>query len=102
MFHITMQDLVDFAKEQNVMIAKDRYASDFDDAFIEADFVHKFWRDQNGNPTITDLQTRISQLREQCFKEDNLQALLPIVALLIMPICENDDLELHGNDYYGH
>lgn len=102
MFHITMQDLVDFAKEQNVMIANDRYASDFDDAFIEADFVHKFWRDQNGNPAITDLQMRISQLRDQCFKEDNLQALLPIVALLIMPICENDDLELHGNDYYGH
>lgn len=102
MFHITMQDLIDFAKEQNVMIAKDKYASDFDDAFIEADFVHKFWRDQNGNTAITDLQTRISQLRDQCFKEDNLQALLPIVALLIMPICENDDLELHGNDYYGH
>ena len=102
MFHITMQDLVDFAKEQNVMIAKDKYASEFDDAFIESDFVHKFWRDQNGNPAITDLQMRISQLRDQCFKEDNLQALLPIVALLIMPICENDDLELHGNDYYGH
>ena len=64
MFHITMQDLVDFAKEQNVMIAKDKYASEFDDAFIESDFVHKFWRDQNGNPAITDLQMRISQLRE--------------------------------------
>ena len=102
MFLITMQDLVDLAKEQIVMIANNRYASNCEDAFIEADFVHKFWRDQNGNPAITDLQGRISQLSDQCFRENNLQALLPIVALLIMPICENDNLDLHGNNYYDH
>ena len=102
MLHITLQDLVDFAREENVEIANGRFASEFEDNFIMDDFIHKFWRDQQGNPSIIDLQRKIIQIKNSSIRENRLQELLPIVALLIMPICENDDIELHGNDYYGH
>ena len=102
MLHITMQDLIDYAKEENVEIAKDRFASSFDDKFIKKDFVCKFWIKQDGNNDIDDLQNKINQIKDQAIKEKEHKILLAILAILIMPICENDDLELHGNDYYGH
>lgn len=102
-FHITLQDLVDFAKEENVEIAKDRFAAEFSDEFIRTDFVSKFWIDiKTGNGNIDDLQSKIIRLKEQAVTSNNYKNLLAIVAVLIMPICENDDLELHGNNYYGH
>ena len=102
-FHITLQDLVEFAKEENVEIAKDRFAAEFSDEFIRTDFVSKFWIDiKTGNRNIDDLQNKIVKLKEQAVAFKNYKNLLAIVALLIMPICENDDLELHGNNYYGH
>ena len=102
-FHITLQDLIDFAKDENVEIAKDKFASEFSDEFIRTDFVSKFWIDiKTGNRNIDDLQNRIVKLKEQVVASKNYKNLLAIVAVLIMPICENDDLELHGNNYYGH
>ena len=102
-FHITLQDLIDFAKEENVEIAKDKFATEFSDEFIRTDFVSKFWIDiKTGNGTIDDLQSKIIRLREQAVASNNYKNLLAIVAVLIMPICENDDIELHGNNYYGH
>ena len=102
-FHITLQDLIDFAKDENVEIAKDKFASEFSDEFIRTDFVSKFWIDiKTGNRNIDDLQNRIVKLKEQVVASKNYKNLLAIVAILIMPICENDDLELHGNNYYGH
>lgn len=102
-FHITLQDLVDFAKEENVEIAKERFAAEFSDEFIRTDFVSKFWIDiKTGNGNIDDLQSKIIRLKEQAVASCNYKNLLAIVAILIMPICENDDLELHGNNYYGH
>ena len=102
-FHITLQDLVDFAKEENVEIAKDKFAAEFSDEFIRTDFVSKFWIDiKTGNGNIDDLQNKIIRLKEQAVASNNYKSLLAIVAVLIMPICENDDLELHGNNYYGH
>lgn len=102
MLHITMQDLVDFAKGQNVEIASEKFASDCTDEDIEKDFVRQFWLTESGNATIKDLQLQLVDLIKTCLLYHNYMAFLPIVALLIMPICENDDLELHGNDYYGH
>lgn len=102
-FHITLQDLIDFAKEENVEIAKERFATEFSDEFIRTDFVSKFWIDiKTGNRTIDDLQSKIIRLKKQAVASNNYKNLLAIVAVLIMPICENDDLELHGNDYFGH
>ena len=102
-FHITLQDLIDFAKEENVEIAKDKFATEFPDEFIRRDFVSKFWIDlKTGNGNIDDLQSKIIRLKEQAVSSNNYKNLLAIVAVLIMPICENDDLELHGNNYYGH
>lgn len=102
-FHITLQDIVEFAKEENVEIAKDRFAAEFSDEFIRTDFVSKFWIDiKTGNRNIDDLQDKIIKLKEQAVASRNYKNLLAIVAVLIMPICENDDLELHGNNYYGH
>ena len=58
-FHITLQDLVEFAKEENVEIAKDRFAAEFSDEFIRTDFVSKFWIDiKTGNRNIDDLQNK--------------------------------------------
>lgn len=103
MLHITLQDLIDFAKAENVEIAKGKYASEFSDDFIKRDFVCKFWCSiKDGNPTIKDFENRIIELKRQSITEQNYKCLLAIVAVLIMPICENDDLELHGNEYYGH
>ena len=102
MLHITMQDLVDFAKEQNVEIASGKFAADCLDEDIEKDFVRQFWLTESGNATIKDLQLQLVDLTKTGLLYHNYMAFLPIVALLIMPICENDDLELHGNDYYGH
>lgn len=103
LFHITLQDLVEFAKEENVEIAKDRFAAEFSDEFICTDFVSKFWIDiKIGNRNIDELQSHIVKLKEQAVAFKNYKNLLAIVAILIMPICENDDLELHGNNYYGH
>lgn len=103
MFHITLQDLIDFAKEENVEIAKDRFATEFSDEFIRTDFVSKFWVDiKTGNGNIGDLQCQIIRLKEQAVASNNYKNLLAIVAVLIMPICENDDLKLHGNNYYDH
>ena len=65
-FHITLQDLVEFAKEENVEIAKDRFAAEFSDEFIRTDFVSKFWIDiKTGNRNIDDLQNKIVKLKEQ-------------------------------------
>ncbi len=102
-FHITLQDLVDFAKEENVKIAKDKFAAEFSDEFIRKDFVSKFWIDlSTGNQTYEELQQKIIILKKQAVNSNNIKNLLAIVAVLIMPICENDDIELHGNDYFGH
>ena len=100
--HISMQDLVDYAKDKCTEIAKGKFATDFSDEFVRNDFVRKFWIKPNGNDSLKDLQSRINQIIEQAKKDDNYVILLSVIALLIMPICENDDLELHGNDYYGH
>lgn len=100
--HISMQDLIDFAKEENVEIANGKYASSFNDNFIRNDFVRKFWICQDGNKDLGDLQKKINLIKRQAINDNNDVILLSIVAILIMPICENDELELHGNDYYGH
>ena len=100
--HISMQDLIDFAKEEDVEIANGRYASTFDDSFIRNDFVRKFWINQEGNKNLGDLQKKIDQIANQAINEGSFFVLLSIIAVLIMPICENDEIELHGRDYYGH
>lgn len=102
LLHITLQDLVDFAKDEDVEIANGRLASSFDDSFIRKDFVRKFWNTQDGNLNINDLQTKIKKITRQALLEKNYTVLLCVLAFLVMPICENDDLELHGRDYYGH
>ena len=101
--HITLQDLVDFAKEENVEIANVRYAADLEDRFIRNDFVKKFWlKPTNPSQEINDFKAKLLDLKKLARDEQNYKYLLPIVAVLIMPICENDGQELHGNDYYGH
>lgn len=100
--HISMQDLIDFAKDEDVEIADGKYASAFDDLFIRYDFARKFWLNQEGNRNLSDLQNRINQIANLAINEKDYSFLLSIVAVLIMPICENDELELHGRDYYGH
>lgn len=100
--HISMQDLIDFAKEEDVEIANGRYASIFEESLIRKDFVRKFWINQDGNPNLGDLQKKINQIVTQAISEENYIVLLSVIAILIMPICENDEIELHGRDYYGH
>jgi len=100
--HISMQDLIDFAKDEDVEIANGKNASLFDDSFIRNDFARKFWINQDGNKNLGDLQKKVNQIVYQAINEDNIYVLLSIIAVLIMPICENDEIELHGRDYYGH
>ncbi len=100
--HISMQDLIDFAKEENVEIYKDRFASSLTDKEIFRDFVHKFWIGPGGNKDIKDLETKINQIASLAKREACYTLFLPILSVLIMPICENDELKLHGNNYYGH
>ena len=100
--HISMQDLIDYAKDEDVEIANGRYASTLDDSFIRNDFVRKFWINQDGNQNLGDLQKKINQIANQAISEENYIVLLSVIAILIMPICENDEIELHGRDYYGH
>lgn len=100
--HISMQDLIDFAKDENAEIANGKYASDFDDQFIRNDFSRKFWINQEGNKNLGELQKKINQIAYQAISEENYYVLLSILSVLIMPICENDEIELHGRDYYGH
>lgn len=102
LLHITLQDLVDFAKDEDVEIANGKFASSFDDSLIRKDFVRKFWNTQDGNLTINDLQTKIKRITRQAILERDYTILLCVLAFLVMPICENDDIELHGRDYYGH
>ena len=102
MLHITMQDLVDFAREENEEISSGKFAADCSDDDIEKNFVRQFWSTPSGNVTIKDLQSKMLEIIDWGRSNNNYLAFLPIVALLIMPICENDDLELHGNNYYGH
>lgn len=101
-FHISMQELIDYAKDEDAEIANGRLANTFNDDFIRNDFVRKFWIGSDGNDTLKELQKKINQIVEQAIEDDNCVILLSIIAILIMPICENDDLELHGNNYYGH
>lgn len=101
--HITFQDLIDYAKEVDVEIANGRNASSFEEEFVKKDFVRKFWRDKvNGNENLDDFQQKINQIVDYAIASTNYDVLLPVLALLIMPICENDDLVLHGKNYYGH
>lgn len=100
--HISMQDLIDFAKDEDVEIADGKYASAFDDIFIRNDFAGKFWINQEGNTNLGDLQKKINQIASRAIDEKNYYVLLSVLAVLIMPICENDEIELHGRDYYGH
>ena len=100
--HISMQDLIDYAKDENAEIANGEFANTVSDDIIRNDFVRKFWIGPDGNNCLKDLQKKINQIVGQAIKENNYVILLSVIAFLIMPICENDDLELHGNDYYGH
>ena len=101
--HITFQDLIDYAKEVDVEIANGRNASSFEEEFVKKDFVRKFWRDKvKGNENLDDFQQKINQIVDYAIASTNYDVLLPVLALLIMPICENDDLVLHGKNYYGH
>lgn len=100
--HISMQDIIDFAKDENVEIANDKPANAFDDDFICNDFVRIFWIDKEGNENLNDLQKRINEIVSLAIKNEEYEILLVILAVLIMPICENDEIELHGNNYYGH
>lgn len=103
LFHINMQGLIDFAKIENVEIANGRTAFEFTDDFIKRDFVKKFWNNfPNGNSTIDDFESKLISLKDQCINGNDPKSLLAIVAVLIMPVCENDGLQLHGNAYYGH
>jgi hypothetical protein len=97
-----MQDLIDFAKDEDVEIANGKNASMFDDAFIRNDFVRKFWFNLEGNKNLNELQNKINKIANLAINEKDYVVLLSIVAILIMPICENDEIELHGRDYYGH
>lgn len=101
--HITFQELIDYAKEIDVEIANGRKASSFDETFVKKDFVRKFWwHKTNGNADLDDFQQKIIQIVNNANTENNYIVLLAVLALLIMPICENDELELHGKNYYGH
>lgn len=100
--HISRQDLIDFVKDEDVEVYKGRCASSFDDDALFNDYVHKFWISQFGNKDIKDLEKKINQIIAQARKEEDYVLLLPVLALLIMPICENDERVLHGNAYYGH
>ena len=101
--HITFQDLIDYANEVDVEIANGKNASSFKEEFVRKDFVRKFWRDKvNGNDNLEDFQQKIKQIVDDAIATKNYIVLLPVLALLIMPICENDELELHGKNYYGH
>ena len=100
--HISMNDLVEFAKDEDVEIANNRVASSFDEDFIKNDFARKFWIGKDGNKDLNDLQKKIKQIYDDANEEGDATLLLSILAILIMPICENDELELHGRDYYGH
>ena len=102
LLHISMQDLLDFAKDEDVEIYKDKCASSFNDEDLIKDFVHKFWICPSGNKSLKDLERKINQITALAKMEGNFVLLLSILAILIMPFCENDELELHGNDYYGH
>lgn len=100
--HISMQDLVDFAKEEDVEVVNGRRASSYDDEDLFKNFVQRFWSGPSGNARMKDLANKINQLSAKAREEGDYKILLSILAILIMPICENDTLELHGNNYYGH
>ena len=103
MLHITMQDLIDFAKEENVEIAKGRYASEYGDELIKKDFVRKFWTPQSVEvPDFKTFEGNIKDLKKNAIQKQNYKNLLAIVAMLIMPICEDDNLDLSANAYYEH
>ncbi len=71
-----MQDLIDFAKDENVEIANGKYASTFEDSFIRNDFSRKFWLNQEGNRNLSDLQKKINQIAYQAITEKNYYVLL--------------------------
>ena len=100
--HISMQDLIDFAKDVNVHISENVHASELEDRVIFEDFVRNFHISPAGNKDMNDLEKRILQIEQLAQNSNDPIVLLSILAVLIMPICDNDDLELHGNDYYGH
>src|SRR5574344_1058313 len=76
--HISMQDLIDFAKDLDVEIAKGRGATSFDDAFICNDFVRKFWYTPDGNKDLNDLQKKINQISNLAINEKDYVVLLSI------------------------
>ncbi|WP_174646189.1 hypothetical protein [Bacteroides sp. Marseille-P8574] len=51
MLHITLQDLIDFAKAENVEIAKGKYASEFSDDFIKVSSINSIY------PLVSDSRT---------------------------------------------
>ena len=103
MLHITMQDLINFAKYKDAEIVQGRKASEYNYEIVKNDFVKKFWLKSNEiNRDITDLINKINKLKKNFIVNKDYKSLLAIAALFIMPICENDDLVMHGNEYYGH
>lgn len=100
--HISMQDLIDFAKEEDVEVINGKRASSYSDEDLFRNFVQRFWIGQNGNADMRDLAERINQLSAKAEEDGDYRILLSILAILIMPICENDALLLNGNNYYGH
>ena len=69
--HISMQDLIDFAKDFDVEIANGRRATSFDDTFIRNDFVRKFWYTTDGNKDLKDLQKKINHIANLAINEED-------------------------------
>ena len=67
--HISMQDLIDFAKDFDVEIANGRGATSFDNTFIRNDFVRKFWYTTDGNKDLKDLQKKINHIANLAINE---------------------------------
>lgn len=98
LLHIAMSDIVQYAKEEDVEIVPGKYAAEFSDDAIRNDFVSKFCPRQDGRPTPGTID-QFKSIIQRIIKGNETTNLIPLVTILIMPLCENET-DLDENKYY--
>jgi hypothetical protein len=98
--HITKEELVDFVKSSGVELAPKCPAAGYKDELVFKDFVRKFYLQDSDH--INESKEDLIKMLQVSMKNRCNEGMLPIAAILMMPICGDNDNNYHGNEYYEH
>jgi len=100
LLHISIPDIVQYAKDENVEIVPGSHATEFSDTVIRNDFVKKFYPQAN-NRTSPGTIVQFKETIQDIINGNETINLISVVAIFIMPLCESDDEIINESRYYN-